>query len=78
MGSPGFAVPALWALVAAGHEIAAVYTQPPRPAGRGGRVRLRDAAPGLTVAATAGYAFSERTVRGRVEAEEKLGREGGR
>jgi methionyl-tRNA formyltransferase len=35
MGSPDFAVPSLDALVAAGHEIAAVYSQPPRPAGRG-------------------------------------------
>jgi len=35
MGSPGFAVPSLDALVAAGHEIACAYTQPPRPAGRG-------------------------------------------
>ena len=35
MGTPDFAVPALRALVAAGHEIACVYTQPPRPAGRG-------------------------------------------
>ena len=35
MGSPDFAVPALRALHAAGHEIAAVYCQPPRPAGRG-------------------------------------------
>ena len=35
MGSPGFAVPALNALVEAGHEIVAVYCQPPRPAGRG-------------------------------------------
>jgi methionyl-tRNA formyltransferase len=39
MGSPGFAVPALRALLAAGHEIAAVYCQPPKPAGRGHRVR---------------------------------------
>jgi methionyl-tRNA formyltransferase len=39
MGTPDFAVPALEALVGAGHEVAAVYTQPPRPAGRGGRVR---------------------------------------
>lgn len=37
MGSPDFAVPALRALHAAGHEIAAVYTQPPRPSGRGQR-----------------------------------------
>ncbi len=35
MGSPDFAVPALRALHAAGHEIACVYAQPPRPAGRG-------------------------------------------
>ena len=39
MGSPGFAVPPLHALHAAGHEIAAVYCQPPRPAGRGHAVR---------------------------------------
>lgn len=35
MGTPDFAVPALVALVEAGHEIACVYSQPPRPAGRG-------------------------------------------
>src|SRR3954447_1495540 len=35
MGSPEFAVPSLNALVEAGHEIVAVYSQPPRPAGRG-------------------------------------------
>lgn len=35
MGSPAFAVPALRALYDAGHEIATVYSQPPRPAGRG-------------------------------------------
>ena len=35
MGSPDFAVPTLDALVAAGHEVVAAYTQPPRPAGRG-------------------------------------------
>lgn len=35
MGSPDFAVPALMALHAAGHDIRAVYTQPPKPAGRG-------------------------------------------
>jgi methionyl-tRNA formyltransferase len=35
MGSPDFAVPALRALHDAGHDIAAVYCQPPRPAGRG-------------------------------------------
>src|SRR5579862_9496994 len=39
MGSPEFAVPALRALAGAGHAIAAVYCQPPRPAGRGHAVR---------------------------------------
>jgi methionyl-tRNA formyltransferase len=37
MGTPDFAVPSLEALIAAGHDIAAVYCQPPRPAGRGHR-----------------------------------------
>jgi methionyl-tRNA formyltransferase len=40
MGTPDFAVPALRALHEAGYEIAAVYTQPPRPAGRGQALRL--------------------------------------
>jgi methionyl-tRNA formyltransferase len=35
MGSPDFAVPSVDALLEAGHEIACVYTQPPRPSGRG-------------------------------------------
>jgi methionyl-tRNA formyltransferase len=35
MGSPDFSVPALHALHGAGHDIRAVYTQPPKPAGRG-------------------------------------------
>jgi methionyl-tRNA formyltransferase len=35
MGTPDFSVPALAALLQAGHQIAAVYSQPPRPAGRG-------------------------------------------
>ena len=35
MGSPDFAVPSLNALVQAGHNVIAVYSQPPRPAGRG-------------------------------------------
>ena len=40
MGTPDFAVPTLDALVAAGHDIVAVYSQPPRPAGRGKGLRL--------------------------------------
>ncbi len=39
MGTPDFAVPALRALHAAGHQIVAVYCQPPRPAGRGNALR---------------------------------------
>jgi len=39
MGTPEFSVPVLEALVAAGHEVAAVYCQPPRPAGRGKKDR---------------------------------------
>lgn len=39
MGTPDFAVPALHALHAAGHDIVAVYSQPPRPAGRGKALR---------------------------------------
>jgi methionyl-tRNA formyltransferase len=39
MGTPDFSVPALDALVAAGHEVAGVWCQPPRPAGRGQKPR---------------------------------------
>jgi methionyl-tRNA formyltransferase len=54
MGTPDFAVPTLDALVAAGHDIAAVYCQPPRRAGRGkavtpSAVQARAEALGLTV-----------------------------
>jgi methionyl-tRNA formyltransferase len=35
MGTPDFAVPSLAELIASGHEIVAVYSQPPRPRGRG-------------------------------------------
>src|SRR5262245_38088069 len=35
MGTPGFAAVALKALIDAGHDIVAVYSQPPRPKGRG-------------------------------------------
>lgn len=55
MGTPDFSVPVLDALVAAGHDIAAVYCQPPRPAGRGKKdrpspVQQRAEALGLPVA----------------------------
>ncbi|MEL6374072.1 MAG: methionyl-tRNA formyltransferase [Pseudomonadota bacterium] len=39
MGTPDFSVPTLRALIDAGHEIAAVYAQPPRPAGRAMKLR---------------------------------------
>lgn len=39
MGSPDFAVPALAELIARGRDIVCVYSQPPRPAGRGQQVR---------------------------------------
>lgn len=39
MGTPDFSVPVLDALVEAGHEVVAVYCQPPRPAGRGQKER---------------------------------------
>jgi methionyl-tRNA formyltransferase len=54
MGTPEFSVPVLDALASAGHEIACVYTQPPRPAGRGKKdrpspVQTRAEAMGLPV-----------------------------
>ena len=55
MGTPDFAVPTLDALVQAGHEVIAAYTQPPRPGGRRGRelvpspVQLRAQALGIPV-----------------------------
>jgi methionyl-tRNA formyltransferase len=56
MGTPEFAVPTLEALLAAGHDVAAVYCQPPRPAGRGkalrpSAVQLRAEAAGIEVRA---------------------------
>ena len=67
MGTPAFAVPALDALVAAGHDVAAVYTQPPRPAARGkaltrSAVHLRAEALGLAVRTPVNFkAEDERT-----------------
>jgi len=54
MGTPDFAVPTLDALIGAGHEMAAVYSQPPRPAGRGkaprpSPVQMRAQAAGIEV-----------------------------
>jgi methionyl-tRNA formyltransferase len=60
MGTPEFAVPALEAIIAAGHSIRAVYTRPPRQAGRGLHQRLSPvhdaaAAAGLTVETPASF-----------------------
>lgn len=40
MGTPDFAVGALEAIVAAGHEVAAVVTQPDKPKGRGKEMQM--------------------------------------
>lgn len=50
MGTPQFAVPSLKGLVEAGYEVAGVFCQPDRPAGRGGR---------LTVCPVKEYALSQ-------------------
>lgn len=54
MGTPDFAVPTLDALVDAGHEVVAVYSQPPRRAGRGKALRpspVQERAEALGIAA---------------------------
>jgi len=60
MGTPGFAVPVLDALIGAGHQIVRVYTQPPRAAGRGKALRpspvgVAAEAAGLEVATPASF-----------------------
>ncbi|MEW5963930.1 MAG: methionyl-tRNA formyltransferase [Pseudomonadota bacterium] len=67
MGTPDFAVPTLAEIVAAGHEVVAVYTQPPRPAGRGmaerpSPVHVLAAAQGLPV-------LTPRSLKGAAEQE---------
>ena len=39
MGTPEYAAASLRALIAGGHEVAAVFTQPDKPRGRGGKVQ---------------------------------------
>ena len=69
MGTPDFAVPTLDALLAAGHEVAAVYTQPPRPGGRRGKgltpspVHERARAAGIAVLTPAGLRDPEEQER---------------
>lgn len=40
MGTPAFALPALEALISSEHEVVSVYSQPPRPRGRGHKLQL--------------------------------------
>lgn len=52
MGTPGVAVPVLEALVSAGHEVAAAYSRPDRPSGRGKRTSptpIKDAASAMGI-----------------------------
>lgn len=56
LGTPDFAVPTLTELVGQGHEIAAVYSQPPRPKGRG-----LDTEPSPVAKAAASFGISVRT-----------------
>ena len=70
MGSPEFAVPSLDALVDAGHDIAAAYCQPPRPAGRGKAprptaVQLRAESLGIEVRTPTSLKFEPEQVRFR-------------
>jgi len=61
LGTPDFSVPTLAALVDAGHEIAAVYTRAPKPAGRGMTLRQ---SPVHDFAAKQGFpVFTPRTLR---------------
>jgi methionyl-tRNA formyltransferase len=65
MGTPPFSVPVLSEILAAGHEVVAVYSQPPRPAGRGltetrSAVHAHAAASGLEV-------LTPRILRGEAE-----------
>ena len=67
MGTPDFAVPTLTALVAQGHEIAAVYTRAPAPGGRGLALRL---SPVHALAEKLGFPVeTPKSLKGNVEAE---------
>ncbi len=67
MGTPEFAVPALQVLLRSGHEVVAVYTQAPKPKGRGHQVQP---SPVHQVAAQAGVpVFTPKTLRDAAEQE---------
>lgn len=67
MGTPAFAVPALRAVLAAGHDITAVYTQPPRAAGRG--MALRKSPVQETAEAAGLKVLTPESLKGREEQE---------
>lgn len=65
MGTPEFSVPTLTEIVAAGHEVVAVYTRAPKPAGRGQAERkspVQEAAEGFGLPV-----FTPRTLKGEAE-----------
>jgi methionyl-tRNA formyltransferase len=66
MGSPDFALPALAALIEAGHIVTCVYSQPPRPAGRGRQER-----PTAVAAFAAARGLEVRTPKSLRSAEEQ-------
>ena len=66
MGTPDFAVPTLTEIVAAGHEVVAVYTRAPKPAGRGQAERKSP----IHIAA-AGFGIPVRTPRTLRNADEQ-------
>jgi methionyl-tRNA formyltransferase len=66
MGTPDFAVPTLNALVEAGHEVCAVYSQPPRPANRGKKLT-----PGAVHARAEEFGLEVRTPLSLKDAEEQ-------
>lgn len=71
MGTPDFAVPTLHALIDAGHEIACVYSQPPRRAGRGKALRsspVQQAAEGAGLAVETPERFRDSDVLSRFAA----------
>ena len=68
-GTPDFAVPALQALLASGHEVVAVYCQPDRPAGRGRKLVL---GPVKQVAVAANIPVEQPVSLRTVEAQETL------
>ncbi|MBA4174436.1 MAG: methionyl-tRNA formyltransferase [Hyphomicrobium sp.] len=65
MGTPDFSVPALSEIIGAGHEVAAAYSQPPRPAGRGMEPRK---SPVQAAAEAAGIAvFTPQSLKDKTE-----------